>query len=69
MQTLYHGDSTREHQFFVYPKDKPLVDSRWDTHDPKDLCDNFALVSGNQGGLQVYKCKGHLHQNVCIITI
>jgi hypothetical protein len=64
MQTLYHGDSARQHNFFVYPKGKPLVNTQWDAYDPKDLCDNFVLLNTNSDGGQLYKCQGHPHQSV-----
>lgn len=64
MQTLYHGDPARQHNFFVYPQGKLLVNTRWDAYDPKNLCDNFALLNPNQDGIQVYKCQGHPHQCV-----
>lgn len=60
MQTTYHGDPNRQHRFWVYPKGQPLVDARWDAHEPNHLCNNYTLVEGNpSGGLQTYQCKGH----------
>ena len=60
MQTTYHGDSSREHRFWVYPKGQSLADARWDAHEPNHLCDNFALLDGDSGGgLRTYQCKGH----------
>ena len=40
------------------------VNTRWNAYDPKNLCDNFALLNRNQDGIQVYKCQGHPHQCV-----
>lgn len=67
-QTTYHGDSSREHRFWVYPKDRPLVDTRWEAYDPKNLCDSFTLLEGDSsGGHQTYKCNGHQRSVIVIV--
>ncbi|CAF4574602.1 unnamed protein product, partial [Rotaria sp. Silwood2] len=61
---IYHGDPDRENNFWVYPKEKALVNSRWDAYDPSHLCNDFTLLDNNLfTGVRRYKCNGH--ENVC----
>jgi hypothetical protein len=57
-ETMYHGDPDREHHFWVYPRDKLLENSQWDTYDPHDLCNNFTLLDGSND-TKKYRCNGH----------
>ena len=41
MSIKYHGDSRRGNKFWVYPKDKSIVNEKWDTHILNDFCCNF----------------------------
>ena len=57
---FYHGDPSREHRFWVYPKHKLLQNSQWDAYDPFHLCDNFTLLDPNHcTDTPMYKCNGH----------
>ncbi len=58
-QITHHGDPSREHNFWVYPKHQKIVDSRWDTHDPHDLCDNYTFLGTDSNGAGRYQCDGH----------
>ncbi|CAF4580861.1 unnamed protein product [Rotaria sp. Silwood1] len=41
---FYHGDPDRDHNFWVYPRNKALVTPRWDTYNADDLCDNYTFI-------------------------
>ncbi|CAF3573731.1 unnamed protein product [Rotaria sp. Silwood1] len=41
---FYHDDPDRDHNFWVYPRNKALVTPRWDTYNVDDLCDNDTLL-------------------------
>jgi hypothetical protein len=57
---VYHGDPSREHHFWVYPTNKPLINPQWEAYDPTHLCNNFSIVTANQfTNLRIYKCNGH----------
>lgn len=61
-QNWYHGDPNRGHKFWVYPKDKKLVNARWDTHeDAGTFCTHKKHVfCGDQlSRIQEYQCLGH----------
>ncbi|CAF4679849.1 unnamed protein product, partial [Rotaria sp. Silwood2] len=30
-EKIYHGDPDRDHQFWVYPRNKALIAPQWDT--------------------------------------
>ena len=52
----FHGDPTRGHRFWLYPREKPLVTERWDTHLPAiEFCKNHRKVVTGE-----YVCKGHI---------
>jgi hypothetical protein len=57
-QMIYHGDPSREHRFWVYPKHKSLQNPQWDTYNPHDLCDNFTILNGFTD-TKMYQCNGH----------
>ena len=57
---FYHGDPSRENNFWVYPSDKPLVSSRWDAYDPSQLCNDYTLLDKDWStGVTRYRCNGH----------
>jgi hypothetical protein len=59
-QMIYHGDPSREHHFWVYPKHKSLINPQWDTYDPTQLCNNFTVLDLNHSTqVRTYKCNGH----------
>eukprot|EP01106_Pelomyxa_sp_JSP_P019356 TRINITY_DN963_c1_g1_i2.p1 TRINITY_DN963_c1_g1~~TRINITY_DN963_c1_g1_i2.p1 ORF type:complete len:238 (+),score=54.75 TRINITY_DN963_c1_g1_i2:42-755(+) len=55
--TLWHGDASRDHKFWVYPPGSTLPNC-WDCHDPRQLCNNYEHV-GPEGSLVAYRCRGH----------
>ena len=56
----FHGDPTRGHRFWLYPREKPLVTERWDTHLPAiEFCKNHRKVMTGE-----YVCKGHIETEV-----
>ena len=55
----YHGDASRDYNFWVYPRHQPLVNSKWDTYDPHGLCDNHTYIGADNNGLEKFKCNGH----------
>lgn len=57
---FYHGDPQRDHNFWVYPKDKPLENTCWDTYNASQFCDNYTFLGKNGGSeLETYRCNGH----------
>ncbi len=57
---VYHGDPSRDHQFWIYPSNKTLINPQWDAYDPNELCNNYSLVDGNQwSDVRTYQCNGH----------
>ncbi|ANS04361.1 glycosyltransferase [uncultured Mediterranean phage] len=52
----YHGDATRGHRLYIYPRNLVLVDRRWDSY--LNPCDNCTKIKA-PGALAVYKCLGH----------
>jgi hypothetical protein len=58
-QTTHHGDPNRQHNFWVYPKHRNLIDTRWDAYDPHDLCNDFTFLGADPSGAGRYKCNGH----------
>ena len=54
----YHGDPNREHQFWIYPSHKSLINRQWDAYDPHHLCNNFTLIDGFSD-VKKYRCNGH----------
>ena len=70
MSIKYHGDSRRGNKFWVYPKDKSIVNKKWDTHNLKDFCCNFKYHhTFTNLGIQEYECLGHKENNDILITI
>ena len=56
----YHGDAGREHKFWVYPQNLPLVTPAWDTHtDAKTFCRRAVFISNHGNGVAEWKCPGH----------
>jgi len=51
----YHGDRSRESNFYIYPQNKTLVDVKWDYYNSP--CCNAEFVCG--GDISAYKCLGH----------
>jgi hypothetical protein len=51
----YHGDRSRESNFYIYPQNKTLVDVKWDYYNSP--CCNSEFVCG--GDISAYKCLGH----------
>jgi len=51
----YHGDRSRENNFFIYPQTESLVDMKWDYY--FSPCCNSEFVS--PGDINVHKCLGH----------
>lgn len=51
----YHGDRSRESNFYIYPQSKTLVDMKWDYY--VSPCCNSEFVCG--GDISVHKCLGH----------
>ncbi|CAF1529941.1 unnamed protein product, partial [Rotaria magnacalcarata] len=43
-EKFYHGDPNRDNNFWVYPRDKPVQNSDWDTYDASDLCNNCTYL-------------------------
>ncbi len=55
----FHGDPSRGHAFWVYPRYRRLITARWDTHDAAAFCSNASFVRSTGGGVQEYVCRGH----------
>ena len=56
----FHGDPSREHHFWVYPRHKALINNQWDTYDPTHLCNNFTALDGNSANqVRAFRCNGH----------
>ncbi len=51
----------REHNFWVYPKHKALINSCWDTYNASDLCNNYTFLDESScSQVKRYKCNGHV---------
>ena len=59
MSLIYHGDKKRNNRFWVYPKDKNLENTQWDTRDLDKYCQNYKFCHTfiNQG-VHEYECLG-----------
>ena len=59
MSIIYHGDKKRNNRFWVYPKDKQIENSQWDTFDLDKYCQNYKYCHTfiNQG-VHEYECLG-----------
>ena len=59
MSIIYHGDKKRNNRFWVYPKDRALVNKQWDTHDLDNYCKNYkychTFIDHN---IKEYECLG-----------
>jgi mannosyltransferase OCH1-like enzyme len=51
----YHGDRSRENNFYIYPQKETLVDMKWDYY-VSPCCDSEFVCGGN---ISTYKCLGH----------
>ena len=54
-----HADPSRGNCFWVYPRDQTLQNSKWDTYDPHNLCNNHTYIGSDDNGLEKYRCNGH----------
>jgi len=53
----FHGDNSKEHNFWVYPSDRELGNPAWDFR-TEEICNNHEFV-GDSDGLKHYRCHGH----------
>jgi hypothetical protein len=44
-QKTYHGDASRGHNFWVYPRNQGLGNPESDTYAATDLCDNLYMYN------------------------
>ena len=51
----FHGDTARDNHFYIYPKDKPILNKQWDFYE--NPCDNCKLVK--EEDITTYQCLGH----------
>ncbi|CAF3788523.1 unnamed protein product [Rotaria sp. Silwood1] len=58
-RVFYHGDPSRNNNFWVYPREKALITRRWDTYNADDLCNNYTYVETIAFGIRAYRCNGH----------
>ena len=60
----FHGDPTRGNLFWVYPKYKPIITRRWDTHvKALSFCCNAEYVTTMGNNVASWRCKGHLNED------
>jgi mannosyltransferase OCH1-like enzyme len=55
--SYFHGDSRRNNNFFIYPKDKPLLNTLWDYYE--NQCNHHSSQIKENGDFKVYECLGH----------
>ena len=61
----FHGDASREHKFWVYPKETEAQTAQWDTHEKAyDFCSRALKVSDLWGGIEEWKCQGHKDEHI-----
>lgn len=60
MYLKFHGDSSRGNSFWVYPSHLTLINTKWDCHNPEDICTNFEYVGiTTSDNVLQFRCKGH----------
>ncbi|CAF0947365.1 unnamed protein product [Didymodactylos carnosus] len=61
MSLQYHGDPSRDNHFWVYLRNQPLQNPRWDTHNAEQFCYNHKFIQSIDGqqGIAEYQCQGH----------
>jgi hypothetical protein len=53
--TYFHGDIARHNHFYIYPKDKPILNKQWDFYE--NPCDNCKFIK--EEDITTYQCLGH----------
>jgi GR25 family glycosyltransferase involved in LPS biosynthesis len=53
----FHGDSRRDNNFYIYPKNIQIINSKWDFH--VNPCENYEDINVDTNGIKICKCLGH----------
>ncbi|CAF2684875.1 unnamed protein product [Rotaria sp. Silwood2] len=62
---FYHGNPNRDNKVWVYPQNKPLINSRLDTYNANGLYNNYTYVGLGAGPkIQAYPYNGHKNASV-----